>query len=225
MSQEIDQPRPTDLTIDEAKAVEDFKERGMPGLDRLPENDLKTILELYLDGKTYYQISRVTRVPKVLIMYLSQRFDWCTAKHEQLAEMEHHLYQRTILARTRSQDFLLNIQHAYQKRIGKQINEYLRTGDEVHMDKISLKEIDKFIKTIESLEKLTADKLPKKPKAPLVGINPGRDGVVVKQTGDNTIEISPKESTLASKLREMAEQRRQQDAIATQAAKDAKEKK
>lgn len=216
---EIEQPKPTDLTAEEQALVEEYKTNGMPGLDMLPETTLGTILELYLDGKTYYQISRVTRVPKVLIMYLSQRFDWFTAKHEQLSEMEHMLYQRTILARTKTHDFLLNIQHAYQKRIGKKIDAYNRTGDEAHMDAISLKEIDKFVKVAEAIDKLVETKLPKKPKAPLVGINPG-DGVVVKQTGEGTIEISPKESTLASKLRQMAEERR-----AATAEKDEKEKK
>lgn len=203
----------TDFSADDLVKIQDFKDRGLPGLDRVAEVQMERMMNLYLEGKNYHQISRIMRLPKVMIMYLSERFGWCEMRVEYLNDLQTHLHIRTVESKIASQDFLFQLQHMFQKKIGRKIQEYLQTDNESVADQINLKEVDKYVKVIEAIDKITTDRLPKdKDGRPLIGLNIGEQGVTITKKSDNTMEITPKDKTIGDKLKEFADMRRKIEA-------------
>lgn len=201
----------TDLTPAELKAVEKFESEGMVGLYALPDVEIARMMELYLHGKTYREISMITNRPKVLIFTLSKKFEWYPKRMEYLRDLHENILQRTLEAKVVGQDFLLKLKHVFEKKIGANMEAYLRTGNADHITGIDLKEIDKYIKTLETLDKLTDKPAGKSgSKAPAVGINVG-EGMTVTRKDDNTVEISPKEKSVGSMLAQLAEARRNEE--------------
>jgi hypothetical protein len=109
-----------------------------------------------------------------------------------------------------NQDFLLQLVHVWRKRIGKKINKYFATDDESIIDSLDLKEIDKYLKTVEALQKMTSDGTQAPPKSPAVGINLG-DGVTVTRKGENEVEITPKQRHIGDMLKQFADSKRKKD--------------
>lgn len=200
----------TDLTSKQLEKVHKFIEEGMPGLGKIDEFKMRQIMDLYLSGKTYSDIANITRTQKTAILYLSYKFEWPLVRRDYLVELESNMKSRVINSKTESQAFMLNLIHMWQTKITNQVNAYLATNDSM-ANAIDLKEIDKYLKTVEMLQSISNDN--KGHKSPLVGINTG-DGVTVKKTGENSIEITPnnaKEKSIESILKQLADSRRNEE--------------
>lgn len=211
MSDNVPAEKPTsDLTALDLAKIERFVANGSPGFNLSDEAKITQMMDLYLSGKTYSQIARITRCPKELVMVYSQRLNWYPLKLEYQEELMNSMRGRIVAAKMQSQDFLLQLSQMWQKKIGKKMDQYMSTGDESHADSISLKEIDKYLKTLETLNKLTAEGGPKGDK-PLVGVNVG-DGVSITKQQDGSVEITPKAKTIGSMLETLANQRREAEA-------------
>lgn len=204
----------TDISPEDQEKLNKFVERGSPGADFSDEAKITTMLDLYLGGKTYSQIARITRSSKESIMLYSQKLNWYPLKVEYLQELEMHLKGRLISSKIANTDFLLQLSQMYQKKIGAKMDLYLKTNDETAADKINLKEIDKYIKIVETLHKIS-ETPPKEgsSKPPAVGINVG-DGVTLTKGVDGSVEITPKQKTIGSMLEYLANQRRAAEAEA-----------
>lgn len=198
----------TDMTPAELAKIQEFVDGGKLGIATVKDTELVRMMDLYLSGKSYSQISQIMRINKATILYLSHKFDWYPMRQEYLAELERTLATRLIEAKLSSKDFLLQLTHAWQKKIGRKVQAFLRTDDDAHASEIDLKEVDKYLKTVEMLHKLSLDPRPMSEKAPIIGLHLG-DGVTVKHIGDK-IDITPKQSTIKNKLKEYAEFRRAQ---------------
>lgn len=202
----------TDISDEDFKKVQKYIEDGLPGIDKIDENKLHRIIDLYLSGSTYWQISNYTDVKRVAILYLSSKHNWYLAKREYLSELDRQMKARVIDAKLVSQDFLLQLTQMFEKRIGQQISKYLATGDSAHADEINLKEIDKYIKAVETLRGLGEDGKDSKGRNPAVGLNVGA-GVTIEKTGENTVTITPnaKEKTTEDMLAQFANARRAEE--------------
>lgn len=199
----------TDLTEFDMKTIKKYEDEGSPGFYTLPDSEAQRMVELYLHGKTYREISQITNKPKAMVLAMSHKLDWYSKRMEYLRDLSENMTQRTLEAKVVGQDFLLQLKHVFEKKIGGKIQMYLRTGDEQWVNSIDLKEIDKYIKTLETLEKMTEVKKAKSSdKKPAVGINVG-EGVTVTKLDDDTVEISPKEKATGSALAQLANLRRQ----------------
>jgi hypothetical protein len=205
----VQEERNTDLSELDMQKIEKFKADGLPGLANVGDASIVKCMELYLSGKTYGQIANMTRLKKPLVMYLSHKFNWFLLKKEYFQDLSENIQQRTLEAKIVSQDFLLQLIQFWQSKIGKRINKFLLTGDEDVAKEIDLKEIDKYLKTIEILHKLTGERTSSE-KPPAVGLNLG-DGVTVKKVGDNAVEITPKQKATGSLLSQLANFRREQE--------------
>lgn len=204
-------PEPTtDLSPVDLEKVRAFREEGMPGLYKLEESQIARMMDLYLDGKPYSQISRITRISKTTIMFLSDKFNWFALRQDYLVELEANMRNRVIESKLVSQDFLLQLSHAWQKKIGKNITQFLATGDEKYANEIDLKEVDKYLKTIEILHKISSENAAGKNKTPAVGLNLG-DGVTITKKDDNSVEITPKQKTVGDLLKQYADSRRDEE--------------
>jgi antitoxin component of MazEF toxin-antitoxin module len=202
----------TDITPKELIKVAEFKEAGMPGLASVAQNEviLTKTLELYLSGKTYGEISKIAGVKKDIVLYLAHKFNWYETKMDQLAILDANIKDRILQANLVNKDFVLQIQQFFLKKIGSKITRYLATGDEEIANKIDGKDLDRYQKYVELLDKLTTEK-PSTLRQPTVGLNLG-DGVTVRKVGENEVEISPKQKTSAQMLKEFADMKRTEEA-------------
>lgn len=198
-----------DFTEFDLKAIEQFESEGLPGVASIDDKAMINMMSLYLSGKTYREIARITRKKKMLVLYISKKFNWYAKKIEYLRDLEETMVQRTLEAKLMGHDFLLQVKHYFEKKIGSNITRYLATNDESFAEKIDLKEIDRYIKTFEALEKLSTIRSRSEKNSPSIGLNVG-DGVTITKKGDNSLEISPKQKAIGDVLKELADFRRKE---------------
>lgn len=206
----LENGKETDITPNELKAVDKFKEDGMPGLAALSETTMTKALDLYLSGKTYHEISKVVRTKKEIILYLGQKFNWYGTKMEHLQILDATIKERILHANLVNKDFVLQIQQFFLKKIGSKITRYLATGDDEVANQIDGKDLDRYQKYVELLDKLTTEKTPGQ-RSPTVGLNLGDSGVTVKKVGENEVTITPRNKTNAEMLQELANMKRSEE--------------
>lgn len=211
-AKELMPPEPTtDLSPLDQEKVRQFREEGMPGLFQVQEEQVGKMFELYLAGKPYTQISRVTKVNRTLIMYMADKFQWFVARREYLHELEANIRERILQSKVETQDFYLGLLHMYQKKIGKKVNAYLSTDNEEHANSIDHDDVKAMMKIAEGLHKLVSEPSVGKPVAPAVGLNVGENGINISKNEDGSVDITPKEKSVGEMLRQFAEAKRQQE--------------
>lgn len=201
----------TDFSEKDIQKIDEFKEAGLPGIATVDQILMARIMDLYLSGKTYRQISTITRIPVAIILFLSQKFSWFQVRTEYLEDLESTIKARLIESRLINQDFLLQLVHVWQKKIGNSITKYLATDNEVHANAIDLKEVDKYLKTLEALHKLSTDPraAPTGGTAP-IGLNVG-EGMSITKNSDGGIDITPKSKAIGDMLKQFADSRREEE--------------
>lgn len=204
----IEEPT-TDLTPRDLENVNKYIEAGLPGIAIVDGDKLGRILDMYLSGKTYRQISNIMAIQKQIVMYLSYKFNWFEVRKDYLADLETSMRSRVMEARIVNQDFLLQLQQMFQKKIGTNITKYLATDNVDFANAIDLKEIDKYLKTVEMLHRLSSEKSSGS-AAPAVGLNLG-EGVTIVKKGNNEVEITPKSKTISEQLKQFADFRREEE--------------
>jgi len=199
----------TDIVGRDQEILKEFMEAGLPGIADADEKKTAKMFDLYLNGQNYTQISNILRVPKGVILYLSHRCKWFEHRQEFLIGLEENNKRRIIETKLMSQDILLKAIQMWHKKFGSKINRYLREESD-DMTPQNLKEFDRYLKTLDLLQKSIA--LPET-KSPLVNVNLGNNATITK-TGDNEIEItanSPKESAKLNMLKYYADLEREND--------------
>jgi hypothetical protein len=199
----------SDFTMKDLEIIEEFKKDGMLGLHTLAPTDVERMMSLYMDGKSYRQISTLLKKNKSLVLFLAHKFKWFELRTEYLDELNATLKGKIIEAKLQDQEFLLHLSLAYKKKIGKNIDQYLRTDDSAFYDKIDNKDLGTLMKVMEMLHKLNSENLGEKP--PLVGLSGMSEGVTITKTGANSVDIMPKKSGFSSKLKQFAELKREQE--------------
>jgi hypothetical protein len=208
-SSEVAENQLTDLDSSDLKKIEEFIQDGKPGLAAVTDSKIHQMVELYLGGKTYSQIASILGIKRPLITYLSQRSNWYIKKYEYLNELAQNIDPRMLQAKIVHKDFLLQLTQFFQKKIGNKISKYLQTDNEEFANEINLKEVDKYLKTLDTLEKMAAE-AKSGGRSPTVGLNLG-DGVTVKRKNENEIEITPKQKAFGDILKELADARREDE--------------
>lgn len=207
-SEIVDTIKMTDISDESMKKVQKFIDLGLPGISRFNEEQIAKMMELYLSGKTYDQISAIMRIDRITVMYLSYKLNWCSTRKEYVIELNDHMKRRVMEFKLMSQDHLLNLAQMYHKKHGNKILRYLETNNEEHTEQINLKELDRYMKIVDLIQKSTAE-APKE-KGPLVGLNIG-DGATITRKGDNELEITPKAKAIGDTLKYYADLRREEE--------------
>lgn len=195
-----------DFTLKDLEAIDKFKENGMVGLHTLKDTDCERCMALYLDGKTYRQIAQVTKINKAVILFLAAKFKWYELRKEYLDELQATLAPKVVEAKLQDGEFLMHLSLAYRKKIGKNVNDYLRTDNAEFADRIDSRDITTYMKIIELIHRLSSENVGTQDKS-LVGLNGLGEGVTITKTGNNSVEITPK-SPFSSKLKDFAEYKR-----------------
>lgn len=199
-----------DFTMKDLALIEKFKEDGMLGLHTLKDTDCERCMGLYMDGKTYRQIAQVTKINKSVILFLAHKFKWFELRRDYLEELQVTLKDKVLESKLQSQEFLLELVLAYQKKVSRNVHQYLRTDDSNFFDKIDPKDINTVLKVMELLHKFSAENFGNPNDKALVGLNGLGEGMTITKTGSNSVEITPK-SPFSSKLKEFADLKRQQE--------------
>jgi uncharacterized protein YnzC (UPF0291/DUF896 family) len=198
-----------DFTMKDLELIEKFKENGMLGLHTLVDTDVERMMGLYLDGKSYRQIASLLKKNKAIVLFIAHKFKWFELRREYLDELQATLKDKVLESKLQSQDFLLHLVLAYQKKIGKNIDQFLRTDNEEFADKVDNKDLGTLFKTMELLHKLSNENLSNPNDKSMVSLNGLSDGgVTITKTGANSVEITPK-SPFSSKLKQFADLKRQ----------------
>ena len=200
-----------DFTMKDLKAIEEFKDGGLLGLAQLSDVEVEKCMALYIDGKTYRQIASILKINKPTILYLADRFKWFELRQEYLEELSSTLPQKIVESKLQSQEFFLKLISAYQKKINKNIDKYLKTNDEQWHDNIDAKDLSAVVKITELLYKLSNESIGNPNDKSMVSLNGLSEGVTITKTGENSIEISPAKSQFSSKLKQFADLKRQQE--------------
>lgn len=200
-----------DFSQKDLEVIQAYQEAGLPAIAVVDEKKMASMLDMYLSGKTYRQIAMTMSIKKDIVLYMSYKFNWFALRQDYLTDMESSIRGRVMEAKIVNQDFLLQLQAMWQKKIGTKISKYLATDNEEFANEIDLKEVDKYLKTVELLQKLGAEgKSPSDNNRPMVGVNAG-DGVTIIRKGDNEIEITPKSKAIGDALKMFADSRREDE--------------
>ncbi len=228
MADEIKNPlvlkEPTsDFTDKDMEKINAFNEAGLPGVGSITDSQFVKMMQLYMDGKTYTQISSIMRLKKDLVLFHAYKWKWFEAKKEILLETEQSLRNRIVDAHITGQDFILQLKQTLEKKINHNIFKYLETEDENYINKINLKEIDRYLKLLETLKEYTTE--PRKQNSPTspIGINLG-EGMTVKKLSDGGVEITPKAKTMGDVLKQYADLKRQEEKNLHDISKDESKK-
>lgn len=198
-----------DLTSQEAERVQRYIEAGTPGVGSIDDNKLYRIMDLYLSGKTYHSISAAMSINKDMLMYLSYKFNWVTAREEYLNDQQYMVIERLREAKIRSTNFLVDLSYFYQQKIGRHINNFHRTGDIESAEKIDPKDVDKLLKVMDMHLKYSSEGRAA-PASP-VGLNMGENGVTITKSADGSVEITPREAYPTNFLKQYADMRREEE--------------
>jgi hypothetical protein len=208
----LDSGKETDITPKELTKVKEFEEAGRPGLASIAQNEiiLTKALNLYMSGKTYTEIARTLSIKKEIVLFLGHKFDWYGTKLEHLIILDANIKDRILQARLMNQDFVLQIQQFFTKKIGRKMTKFHATGDEEIANSIDRKDIEMYMKSVDLLDKISSEKIPTNAR-PTVGLNLG-DGVTVKKIGENEVSITPRNKTVAEMLSDLANMKRSEEA-------------
>ena len=201
----------TDLTSDQIERVKAFMEKGTPGIASIDDSKMWRMMELYLSGKSYNNISRTMGIEKDIVLYLSHKMNWTNRKREFLIEMSNNIQERLLETRLVSQNFLIDLTSYWHKKLGSRIQKYSITGDEKDSEGVSKQDIAMYLKTLEMLGKAIGPNKDSDDKPSPVSLNPGENGITLKKTGNGQIEVTPKAKTIGTVLKDFANLRREED--------------
>jgi len=203
-----------DFTNEEAERVNVYVQNGCIGLHDLVKDEAKvnSMFSLYMSGKTYAEISRITRTKKDIVLYMSAKMRWYKKRMEYLNEIQNKMTNKISETRVESLNFITNLINFHHKYYGDKIDKYLRTNDDSVVEDIDLKMLNHYFKSIEVLEKVVNPANVKKGGSnTTININ-ATDGAKVEQLDDNTVEITPGTTgDLLKKLSELKDSKRNSD--------------
>lgn len=202
----------SDFSDRDMRNIQRYVDEGLPGIATVDADKMARIMDMYLSGKTYRQIAQTMSMDKAMVLYLSHKFNWFIVRREYLVELESLIRNRIIESKIVQQDFLLQLTQMWEKKIGTNIKKYLATDNEEFANNIDLKEVDKYLKTVEILHRLGSEKSAGGSGTPAVGLNVG-DGVTIVKKSDNEVEITPKSKAIGDVLKALADERRENEAV------------
>jgi hypothetical protein len=183
-----------DFTDDEVEKINTFVSNGCIGLEGLVKDEHKVngLFGLYMSGKTYIEISKISRVKKDLVLYMSAKQKWYEKRMEYLDDIQKNMVKKLTDTRLQSLNFIASLISVHHKYYGEEMNEYLRTGDRTIIENLDLKQLSQYFKSIELLEKILNPTNVKTGGGSNMNVNVSApDGATLTQVDEKTLEIKP----------------------------------
>lgn len=191
-----------DFTEDDVKRINTFVSNGSIGLESVvkDEHKINSLFSLYMAGKTYEEISKISRVKKDIVMYLSAKMTWYEKRMSYLEDIQRQITTKLSNTRIESLNFISDLITCHHKYYGDEINKFLQTNDRTIIDNLDLKALGQYFKSIEILEKiLNPSNINRNQSSATININAA--GSKIEATEDS-IEITP--STTGDILKALA---------------------
>jgi hypothetical protein len=197
-----------DFSDQEKKELEVYVQNGCIGLDKIiyDQTKIESMFGLYMSGKTYNEISRITRVKRDIVLYMAAKLRWYDKRTDYLEGVQKEVTKKLISTKIESVNFITDLITAQHKYYGNQIEKFLETGDRSIIDSLDLKQLSQYFKSLEVLEKLV-NPSNVKTSGPTINVNSTDTEVKVK---GSTVEINPNTKT-AGILKALAELKKEKE--------------
>jgi hypothetical protein len=145
-----------DFTEDDVQRINTFVSNGSVGLESIvkDEHKVNSLFGLYMAGKTYEEISKISRVKKDVVLYLSAKMKWYEKRMAYLEDIQRQMTKKLTHTRIESLNFISDLINCHHKYYGDEINKYLQTNDRTIIDNLDMKALGQYFKSIEILEKI-----------------------------------------------------------------------
>lgn len=184
---------PDDITADEKAALSNYKKNGCPGITKLTEVDVFKWFQLYMSGKTYTEIAKITNKKKDLILYIANQSKWHEKRLQHYNDITQHLLDKIQQTQLNSVNTVTDIINSLSKYYGDQFNKYLSTNDKSIIKNIDIKLLAQYYKSMETLDKLVLGGIgsssPPSSSNPAVNVNIEGDATIKQGDGD-TLDIT-----------------------------------
>ena len=185
--------RNSPFTEEEQVIIRDYKSNGKPGIARIKDDDIAQLFDLYMSGKTYKEIAKLSSITLCIVLYLSEQFDWHGKKMTHFNDLIAGMTDKLTQIKLETTNTLNTTISAMNKYFGDSFNKYLQTGNKEVMEGVDTKLLVQYYKAVDTLSKLTApvkiDSGSDSHPNPAVNIN--LNGNTTVQTPNNeTIEIT-----------------------------------
>lgn len=207
---------PDDMTPEEKKSLMEFKANGCPELSTITESLVFKWMNLYMAGKSYHEIQKITKSKKDLILYISERSKWNEKRLQYFGNISANLLAKLKESRDESANTVTSMLASFNRYYGGKFDKYLVSGDDSVIENLDLKMLANYYKSIDLIDKMLQDSVAPKQatsveskKAPNININVNT-GHTVEQIGEETVEINPAVPTASEILRALAQQKKNQ---------------
>ena len=184
-----------DFTKDEMKDLDTFVKNGCIGLSEIAGQDIRinNMFSLYMSGRTYIEISKITKTKKNIVYYMSAKFNWYSKRMEYLNSIQDAMVKKITTTRVESINFIANLIQFHHKWYGEKIDKYMETGDNLHIEDMDVKSLGQYFKSIEILEKMLNPSNVNKPgnSGTIININSAGNEINSSDIKDNTIDVEP----------------------------------
>lgn len=180
-----------DFTEDDVKRINTFVSNGSIGLESVvkDEHRVNSLFGLYMAGKTYEEISKISRVKKDVVLYLSAKMTWYEKRMAYLEDIQRQMTTKLSNTRIESLNFISDLITCHHKYYGDEINKFLQTNDRTIIDNLDLKALGQYFKSIEILEKiLNPSNVNRNQSSATININAVGSKI---ETTEDSIEITP----------------------------------
>ncbi len=165
-----------------------FKDQGLPNVSRVTSDQLSEMVNLYMNGETYNNISMRLNIKKAVVLYYAEKQDWFGQKQRYLQDLATNLGHKVASAKLEGVDHLVNTFHFFKDYYDNKFSNFSRTKDDRVAESVNTKFMPHMFKAIEMLQKIGA------PDANQVAqVNINLTGSATVKSDGNKVDISSNE--------------------------------
>lgn len=179
-----------DFTPEERESLENYKKNGCPGLLKTNESDAFQWFSLYMSGKTYKEIAKISNAKRDLILYFSEKGTWHEKRMDHYSSMSDAVLHKAMASKLEALDTMSTMVSALNKYYGGKFNNFLKNNDNSIIDNMDTKMLSQYHKVMESIDKILSPKNSEEEGGvPKINIYAGKK-TVIESNKDGSIDVS-----------------------------------
>lgn len=196
MSNIVEKKYPLDMSPKDIENLERFIESGMPGLYEISPDKISKMITLYFNGDTYHNISAKVGIKKNIVLFIAYKHNFYQEKIEKYEELAKSVSEKLVLVHDRSTDLLLDTMSTLENYYRDILNRYATSKDSRLIESANFENFKMYLKCMEVLQKIKNPE--NNDKKSSMGLNLPNGGIL-KKIDDNTVEVSPLNSSVEGK--------------------------
>ncbi len=184
-----------DFSSTEVISLKDYKRNGLPGIQRYKEEDYFQWFNLYMSGKTYSEISKLTNTKKDIILFVSDKTRWHEKRMQYYADLSDNMILKCQASKLETLNTVTTMVSALNQYFGSKFDKFLKTKDATIIEGLDTKLLAQYYKATESVNKIIGGAVDNDNDGqPMVNITVPSGSKIV-HTDKNTIDIEPDDET------------------------------